>query len=70
LKVSGPLSFELTGVLAAITRPLAEAGVSIFAVSTYNTDYIMLKDEHLLSACAALETAGHVIEFPDPRADG
>jgi hypothetical protein len=59
LKVEGPLDFALTGVLAALAAPLAEAGVSIFAVSTYDTDYLLVKAEALERAVAALETAGH-----------
>jgi uncharacterized protein len=59
LKVEGPLDFGLTGVLAALAVPLAEAGVSIFAVSTYDTDYLLVKAEALERAVAALEAAGH-----------
>jgi len=59
LKVDGPLDFGLTGVLASLAVPLAEAGVSIFAVSTFDTDYVLVKAEALERAAAALETAGH-----------
>ncbi|MCK5430181.1 MAG: ACT domain-containing protein, partial [Anaerolineales bacterium] len=44
LKVVGPLDFSLVGVLASLAVPLADAGVSIFALSTYDTDYILVKD--------------------------
>jgi len=57
LEVAGPLDFGLTGVLASIAVPLAEAGVSIFAVSTYDTDYILVRD--LEAAVSALREAGH-----------
>ena len=60
LKVQGPLDFALTGILASLTTPLAEAGISIFAVSTYDTDYLLVKD--LEKAIAVLSQAGHHIE--------
>ena len=59
LQVAGPLDFNLTGVLAAIAVPLAQAGVSIFALSTFDTDYVLVKDENLERALEALRTAGH-----------
>ena len=51
-----------TGVLAALTRALAEAGVPAFALSTYDTDYLLVKDEQLKIAAAALERAGHTVD--------
>ncbi len=60
-RVNGPLDFSLTGVLASLTSPLAEAGVSIFAISTYDTDYLLLAEEDLDVAIPALERAGHTI---------
>ncbi len=62
LGVVGPLAFALVGVLAALTRPLAEAGVSLFAVSTFETDYLLVKRAALAKALAALEAAGHRVE--------
>ena len=59
LQVAGPLDFSLTGVLAAIAAPLASAGVSIFAISTFDTDYVLVKEENLAKAAAALRSAGH-----------
>jgi hypothetical protein len=59
LQIEGPLDFALTGILASVAEPLAEAGVSIFALSTFNTDYVMVKDESLEKAIEALEAAGH-----------
>lgn len=56
-RVAGTLDFSLTGVLASLAAPLAEAGVSLFALSTFDTDYILVKD--LPSARAALERLGH-----------
>jgi uncharacterized protein len=61
LKVAGPLDFALTGVLSAIAAPLAAAGVSIFAVSTFDTDYLLVKDERLADAVAALRAAGLIV---------
>jgi hypothetical protein len=58
LRVAGPLDFALTGVLSAIAAPLAAAGVSIFAVSTFDTDYVLVKEERLAEAVAALRAAG------------
>ena len=59
LKVAGPLDFALTGILAAIAAPLADAGVSIFAVSTYDTDYVLVREAALPAAAEALRRAGH-----------
>jgi hypothetical protein len=59
LKVAGPLDFGLTGVLASILDPLARAGVSIFAVSTYNTDYVLVPEAKVDTALQALRAAGH-----------
>jgi len=59
LKVVGPLDFSLTGILAGIAGTLAKAGISIFAISTFDTDYILVKNENLKSAKAALTAAGH-----------
>ncbi|HEX8599746.1 MAG TPA: ACT domain-containing protein [Chloroflexia bacterium] len=61
LKVRGPLDFGLTGILASLAVPLAEAGISIFAVSTYDTDYIMVKAADLEGAVAVLSGSGHTI---------
>ena len=58
-QVAGPLEFSLTGVLAAIAAPLANAGVSIFAISTFDTDYVLVKEENLVKAVEALRGAGH-----------
>ena len=62
LKVAGPLNFELTGVLASLASPLAEAGVSIFAISTYETDYVLVKEDKLALALEILRQAGHQIK--------
>ena len=61
-KIEGPLDFALTGVLVAIGKPLADAGVSIFAVSTYDTDYVMIKEQNVEKAVCALTAAGHNVK--------
>lgn len=59
LRVRGPLPLDLVGILAAIADPLADAGLSIFAISTFDTDYVLVKTRDLESAVRALERAGH-----------
>ena len=59
LMVQGPLPFDQVGVLASLARPLAEAGVSTFAVSTYDTDYLLVQEAELEAAIASLRSAGH-----------
>jgi len=61
LKVSGVLDFGMIGVIAKISNILAEAAISIFVVSTYNTDYILLKAEQLDRGIQALLRKGYVI---------
>lgn len=61
LKVEGPLDFALVGILASISRVLADKGVSIFAVSTYDTDYILLKENDLTCAVDSLRKANYEI---------
>ena len=61
LKVAGPLDFALTGILLRIAEPLAQAGVSLFAVSTFDTDYVLVKQEALSNAIRALTGAGHTV---------
>lgn len=67
LKLEGPFEFSLTGVLASVLNPLAAAGVGIFAVSTYNTDYVLLKQTHLSLATQALESAGHIVNVENQK---
>jgi len=64
LAVKGPFSLELAGVLAQLTRPLAESGVPVFALSTFDTDYLLVKEERLADASAAFRRNGHVVESP------
>lgn len=59
LRLEGPFAFDLVGVLLAVLSPLAQAGVSIFALSTFDTDAVLVKESSLAQARAALEAAGH-----------
>lgn len=61
LRVAGRLDLALTGVLASLAIPLADAGVSIFAVSTYDTDYVLVRAEALDTAVDGLQKAGHTV---------
>lgn len=61
IMVAGPLDFSLTGILAAITTPMATSGIPIFALSTFNTDYILVKQERISEALVVLRNAGHNI---------
>ena len=62
LRVKGPLGFGVTGILASLAGPLASSGVSIFVVSTYDTDYLMLQQRDLERGVFALERAGHTVD--------
>jgi hypothetical protein len=59
MKVAGPLDFSETGILAGISTTLAQAGISLFAISTFDTDYILVKEPQLRAAKEALIAAGH-----------
>ena len=61
LRVAGPLDFEMVGVLATLAAPLAAEGVSIFAISTFDTDHILVRHADLERAVAALRGAGHEV---------
>jgi uncharacterized protein len=58
-KLVGPFDFGLVGVLASVVAPLAESGVGILAIATYDTDYVLVKEERLGLAMAALRERGH-----------
>lgn len=61
LRVAGVLDFTLTGVLAGLAQPLAEAGISVFALSTYDTDYLLTPTVSLATALDVLRAAGYTI---------
>lgn len=62
LRVRGPLDFSLVGILAGIAACLAAEGISMFAVSTYDTDYVLVKKQSLPSAVEALKRQGYAVE--------
>ena len=59
LEVIGPLDFALTGILASFAAPLAKAEISIFAISTFDTDYLLVKPDRLDAVVNTLAAAGH-----------
>jgi hypothetical protein len=61
LRVAGTMDFSLVGVLAALVTPLADAGIGIFAFSTFDTDYLLVKDQDLMAAVDALRQRGHSV---------
>ena len=61
LVVKGTLDFNLTGILSSFAAPLAEAGVSLFALSTFDTNYLLVTNDCLEEAVAALTAAGHTV---------
>jgi hypothetical protein len=63
LRVQGPLPLEMVGVAASIASPLAEAGISILPIGTYDTDYILVRDADLSKAIATLTDAGHAVSI-------
>ena len=62
LRVAGTIDFALTGVLASVLAPLGEAAISIFAVSTYDTDYVLVREHALFAAIDVLRAAGHEVK--------
>jgi hypothetical protein len=64
LQVVGPLSFELTGILAALSEPLARSGIPVFVVSTFDTDYLLVRSHDLERTISTLSKDGHTIETP------
>jgi hypothetical protein len=62
MRVEGKLEFSLVGVLAAIVTPLAAAGISIFSISTFDTDYVLVRSEALERAKVALSAHFQVLE--------
>lgn len=60
LRLEGPFPFSQVGVLVSVLKPLAQAGIGIFAVSTFDTDYILVKTDRFAEAIQALENAGHI----------
>jgi len=61
LTVVGPMDFDLVGVMADLTVPLARSGISVFVLSTFDTDHILIRDEDVDRAVDTLATAGHLV---------
>jgi hypothetical protein len=62
LELAGPLDFSLTGVVSALVGPLADAEVSIFVLSTFETDYLLVREPDLEQSVTALAAAGHTVD--------
>jgi len=60
-RIQGPIVMTLVGVVAALANPLADAGIAIFAISTFDTDYILVHEPDFEAAVTALTQAGHVV---------
>jgi hypothetical protein len=60
-KVAGPLDLSLVGILAALSGALARAGIALFSLSTFDTDYLLVRERDLERAVSALESDGHRI---------
>jgi hypothetical protein len=63
LKVKGPLDLSSTGIISSIAKTLEQEGISLFSISTYDTDYVMVKEKNLEKAILALTETGHRIEW-------
>jgi len=60
-KLEGPFDFLQVGILASFIDPLAASGVPIFALSTYDTDYVLVREDFAGAALGALQEAGHIL---------
>lgn len=65
-EVAGPLDFGLTGVLVGLLTPVAAAGISVFTISTFDTDWILVRADAADRADEAWKAAGHTIETKEP----
>ena len=68
LEVSGPVDFGVTGLIADLSAVLASAGIGVFVLSTFDTDYVLVKSETLRQAERALRDAGHEVRPAGPVA--
>ena len=66
LKLEGPFPFSQTGVLLSFIEPLSNSGVPIFAISTYDTDYVFIQQGHESRALGLLREAGHELIADEP----
>jgi uncharacterized protein len=60
-KIEGPLDFSLTGLLASLLNPLADSGIAVFTISTFDTDYILVKEDSLEKAITALRPVAEIV---------
>ncbi|MHB1260949.1 MAG: ACT domain-containing protein [Thermoplasmatota archaeon] len=65
-KLEGPVPFTTVGVVSSMTKPLADAGISVFVLSTYDTDYLMVNEANVERASKRLARAGFVVARPEP----
>ncbi len=65
LMIKGPLDFTMVGVIANVSAPLAAAGIPIFVISTFDTDYLLVKEPRLEDTIEILRKAGNDIELPN-----
>ena len=65
LRIVGPLAFDLTGIVASVSDPLAGAGIAVFVLSTFDTDLVLVQGADLDAAGAALRAAGHAVVISD-----
>ncbi len=63
LRADGPLDLSLVGILVSLLRPLAEAEISVFAISTYDTDYVLVREKFLSQAISVLKKEGYSINL-------
>ena len=61
-EVAGPLDFSLTGVVASLVTPLAEEEIPLFVLSTFETDYLLVRERDLERSVTALTAAGHAVD--------
>ena len=65
IEVEGPLDFSEIGIVFSLTQPLAEIGVAVFLISTFDTDYLMVKEKDLAKTIDTLTAAGHRVKVED-----
>ncbi len=65
LRVEGSMPFTMVGVIASLTNPIAKAGLGVFAVSTFDTDYLLIKAIDMPTAVSALRSAGHFVDVEE-----
>ena len=64
LKMNGPFDLSLIGILSGVANVLKDSAISLFVVSTFDTDYVLVKKEHLADAMTALQRSGYLINTP------